>query len=113
MEMIVTRLDDTVSCVRLHGRLDGPGADEIGVRFTAAVAAAVRDVAIDLGGVTFLASMGLRLLISSARALKSRGKSMVMFGAQDLVLNVLVQSAIDQIIPIVGTEQQARHRLSA
>ncbi len=38
---------------------------------------------------------------------------MVLFGAQDLVLNVIEQAAIDQIIPIVATEQQARERLSA
>ena len=38
---------------------------------------------------------------------------MVLFGAQDLVLNVIEQAAIDQIIPIVATEQQARERLSS
>jgi anti-anti-sigma factor len=113
MEMAVTRLDDAVTCVRLHGRLDAPGADEIGVRFTASVAAGGRDAVVDLGEVTFVASMGIRLLISSARALKSRGHKMVMFGAQDLVLNVLEQAAIGQIIPIVATEQQARDHLNA
>jgi anti-sigma B factor antagonist len=113
MEIAVTRLEDTITCVRLSGRLDAPGADKIGVRFTAAVAAAGRGAAIDLAGVSFMASLGIRLLISSARALNLRGGKLVMFGAQDLVRNVLEQAAIDQIIPIVPTEQAALEYLRA
>jgi anti-sigma B factor antagonist len=113
MEMAVTRLEDAVTCVRLSGRLDAPGADKIGVRFSASVAAGGRDAAVDLAGVSFVASMGIRLLISSARALNARGGRMVMFAPQELVRNVLEQAAIDQIIPIVPTEQAALDYLKA
>jgi anti-sigma B factor antagonist len=55
--------------------------------------------------------MGIRLLISSARALKLKNAKLVLFGAQDLVQNVLDQAAIDQIIPIVASEALALERL--
>jgi anti-sigma B factor antagonist len=113
MDMEVTKLGDNVICVRLRGRMDAPGVDTIDTRFTAATAAAGRDAVVDLSGVSFLASMGIRLLISSARALSLKNAKLVLFGAQDLVQNVLDQAAIDQIIPIVASEALALERLRA
>ena len=72
-----------------------------------------RDAVIDLSGVSFVASMGIRLLIASARGLRQKGATLVLFGAQDLVYTALDQAALDQIIPIVATEQQAIERLTA
>jgi len=111
MDMAVTELAGNVSCVRLSGRLDAPGADQIGARFTAAVVAPGRHAVVDLSAVSFVASMGLRLLIASARALDQKGARMALFGATTLVQNMLEQAALEQIIPITGTEQQALARL--
>jgi anti-anti-sigma factor len=112
MEMEVTKLDGELTCARLLGRLDAPGADRIGIRFTAGVVAPGKNVMVDLSGVNFVASMGIRLLISSARALSGKGATMVLFGATELVQNVFEQCALDQIIPIVATEQHAIERLA-
>ncbi|WP_341676914.1 STAS domain-containing protein [Niveibacterium sp. SC-1] len=111
MDMQVIKLDENRTCIRLDGRLDAPGADQIGVRFTAAAVAGGHDTIVDLAGVNFLGSMGIRLLISSARALNAKHAKLVLFGAQELVQNVLDQSAVDQIIPVVATEQDALARL--
>ena len=111
MEIIVTELPDNVRCVRLSGRLDAQGVDRIDTRFTAAVSSSGYPAVVDLSGVTFLASLGIRLLISNARAMKLKGAQLVLFGATELVGNVLDQVALDQIIPIVGTEEQALERL--
>jgi anti-anti-sigma factor len=113
MDIVVAELSGNVSCVRLIGRLDAPGADQIGTRFRASVVAPGRNAVIDLTGVSFVASMGLRLLISSARALQLEGAKMVLFGAPSLVQDVFEQAALDQIIPITSTEQQALAQLSA
>ena len=111
MDMAVTELAGNVRCIRLTGRLDAPGADQIGARFNAAVVALGRNTVVDLSGVSFVASMGLRLLIAGARALDKQGARMALFGASSLVQNVLEQAALEQIIPITGTEQQALARL--
>lgn len=111
MEIEVSEIEGRRTRVRLMGRLDAPGAERIGVPFTAAVAAAGRDALVDLSEVSFIASMGLRLLIGTARALNGKGAAMVLFGAQDLVREMLDQAGIDQIIPVVETELQALERL--
>ena len=113
MDMQVSELGGNVTCIRLAGRLDAPGADSIDTQFTAAVVAHARDAVIDLSGVSFVASMGIRLLIAGARGLRQKGANMVLFGAQELVYTALDQAALDQIIPIVATELQAIERLTA
>lgn len=113
MDMQVSELGGNITCVRLNGRLDAPGADGIDKRFTAAVVAGGRNAVIDLSGVSFVASMGIRMLIAAARGLHAKGAQLVLFGAQPLVYTVLDQAALDQIIPLVATEPQALERLAA
>ncbi len=107
VDMTVSELAGRANCVRLSGRLDAAGADQIGVRFSAVVASAGRPALIDLADVSFIASLGIRLLISTARSMASKGQPMVLFGANDLVRGVLDDVALDQIIPVVGTEAEA------
>ena len=111
MEMEVSEIGGNVTCVRLTGRLDAPGADLIGTRFTAAVATMGRNAIVDLSGVSFLASMGMRLLISAARALHTKGSKLVLFGAQAPVQAVFDQAAFDQIVAIVANETAALRQL--
>ncbi len=113
MTMTVTDLPGPITCVRLEGRLDAPGVDRIDLRFTTAVAAVGRPAVVDLSGVTLLTSIGIRLFVSAARALAQKGATMVLFGAQPLVQEGLNHTALDQIIPVVATEAQARERALA
>lgn len=105
--MTVSDLAGRATCVRLSGRLDAAGADQIGVRFSAVVASAGRPALIDLADVSFVASLGIRLLIATARSMASKGQPMVLFGAGELVRGVLDDVALDQIMPIVDTEAEA------
>ena len=107
MELHITELVGNVSCIRLAGRLDAAAADQLGVRFTASTAALARPAVVDLSAVDFLASMGLRLLISSARALASKGHKMALFGATGMTQETLQNAAIDKIVPVVGTQDEA------
>lgn len=113
MELTQTELENHVNCVRLSGRLDAVGADLVGVRFTASTSATGRDTLVDLAQVSFVASMGIRLLIESSRALNKKGAKMVLFGATSLVGGVLNDVALDQVIPIAVTESEALARLAA
>lgn len=113
MEIQVSEIGGNVTCVRLTGRLDAPGVELAGARFTAAVAAMGRNAIVDLAGVSFLASMGMRLLISTARALHAKGAKLVLFGAQPLVQSVFDQAAFDQIVAIVADEGAALRQLDA
>lgn len=107
MNMQIDPLDGGISAVRLSGRLDLTGADAIALRFTAATTSVARPVVVDLAGVEFIASMGLRLLISSARGLAVKGQRLALFGAQPLVQAVFDDAALDQLMPICATQAEA------
>lgn len=113
MDMTLADIGPDVTCIRLNGRLDAAGAALIDAAFTRAATAPARPAIVDLSGVTFLASMGMRLLIATARALDADDLKLALFGAQALVQNALEQAALDQIMPIVATEQQALDALGA
>lgn len=93
--------------IALSGRLDTAGVDRIETRFNAAVVAGSRDAMIDLSGVEFITSMGIRMLISAARAMSLRHKRMVLFGARDLAAEVLETAAVDTLIATVAGRAEA------
>lgn len=110
MEMTTAELEEQGVKIALRGRLDTPGVGAIESRFAAA--AARKNALVDLSGVTFLASMGIRMLITAARGLKSSGHRLVLFGAQALVREVLENAGLAQIMPIAADESSALQLLA-
>lgn len=107
MDMTVTEIDGAVTLVRLQGRLDAAGADRVGLRFTASLAGQGQRAVVDLAGVDFIASLGIRMLISAARTLAAKGGALALYGAGEMVQGVFDDAALDQLIPIVATEAEA------
>jgi len=100
-------INDNVRIIRLDGRLGSPEVDKLESPFSALAASAGKDVLVDLAGVSFIGSMGIRMLISTARAKQHKGLKLVLFGAHELVQEVLDQVSLGDIIPVVKDEQAA------
>jgi anti-anti-sigma factor len=71
--------------IALSGRLDIPGTDEIATKFAALSATGKRRVVVDLTGISFLSSIGIRALLSSAKALLQKDGRMVLFVGGKLI----------------------------
>jgi anti-anti-sigma factor len=106
MEMKHDNVGD-VRRVVLVGRLDTAGVDVVETRFGAAIVPNGKNTIVDLTGVTFLASMGIRMLISTTRALSRKGAKLVMFGAAPGVQDVIETAALTEIIPLAASENEA------
>ena len=106
----LTLLDDIVQ-VRLSGRLDLEGTQSISDRFTFATTVRKAHIIVDLAEVSFLASVGIRLLLTSARAQASRGGKLVLAAPQTAVRKVLEAAGIDQLIGVVADVASARASL--
>lgn len=113
MRFEVTELNGSANKVALHGRLDSATVGGVEVPFTAAVASSGRSAVLDLTHLDFLSSLGIRLLLSAGRVVTRRGGRIVLFGAQPMVAEVLHAMALDSVLPLVATEQEALARLSA
>lgn len=107
MQISVTNLDDGIVHVALVGRMDTLGADKIAIAFTAATATRKALVAVDLSGIEFLASAGLRQFFANARAQHQRGGALVLAAAQPDVRAVLDSTGVQQAIPVFATVDEA------
>jgi anti-sigma B factor antagonist len=106
MEMLVEDTDRGVTNVILRGRLDTAGADSIDLKFNA-VAGAKRAVVVDLSNVNLLTSLGIRVLLLGARAVKSKGGKLVLLSPDANVRAVLEAARTDTMIPIFDDRNAA------
>ena len=83
--------NDELRHIRLSGRLDIQGTGEIEAKFAALAASSKRRVIVDLSEVSFLASIGIRAIITNAKAQMQRGGRMVLFVGE----NASVDKTID------------------
>ena len=100
MNLYVAELDDGITKVSLSGRLDIDGALKIDNEFNA-IAEKKKKVLVDLSGVTFIASLGIRTLITGAKAATNNGGKMVLLNPQPNVEQVLRTTYADTVMPIV------------
>jgi anti-anti-sigma factor len=96
----------TTAKIGLVGKLDIAGAEVIALPL-ATLAGGKKGVIVDLSGVTFLASIGIRHLVSATKTLSRKGGKLVLVGPTDAVQDVLVTSGVTEIMPIVATEKAA------
>jgi anti-anti-sigma factor len=99
MQLLVDELPNGVTKAALVGRMDIDGAGAVDMRFNV-LAGSASKLVVDLAGVSFLASMGLRTLMVCARSMASKGRKMAISGPQPNVEKVLRSSGMDEIVSI-------------
>ena len=100
------KTDSDVLKVALAGALDIKGAGDVDERL-GRIAAERRKVVIDITGVDFVASIGIRVLVQSAKTIAENAGRMAVFGAQPNVAKVLEATGVGPIIHLVATEDEA------
>ena len=113
MEIQFSELDNDIRLVKLIGKLDIIGAGEIETKFTGYCSGDKVRAVVDLSGVDFLASIGIRMLTLTARSIASRGGRMVILNPGPDVQSVLEITGIPEIIPIYSHIESAETVLLA
>jgi anti-anti-sigma factor len=98
--------------VVLTGKLDISGADAVALPL-ATLSGSKSAVLLDMAGVTFLASIGIRHLVTASKALARRGGRLVLLNPNDMVTDVLVTSGVSNMMDIVRSESEADALLKA
>jgi anti-anti-sigma factor len=106
MEMQVTTISDISAKVVLTGRLDLAGSARIDLPFNA-VAGSNRNLVVDISGVTFMASIGIRTLVLGAKTMQRRGGRLLLINPQAEVEQVLEMTGVLDLLPIVRDEAEA------
>ena len=113
IEINIETLDSGLIYVTLTGRLDLPGTQKIENPFSFQVTSKKASVLVDMSGVDFIASIGMRLLLTSARAVESRGGQLGLLNMTERVNDAVKTAGIDQLISAYTDFDQASSELLA
>ena len=106
MDWKVVDAGNGVIRIELYGRMDVSGALKADPAF-AEIAQQTDRLIVDLAELEFLASLGIRTLVTTCKALRARNGGMVLLSPTANVEQVLRSSGIDTIIPITTTDADA------
>jgi anti-anti-sigma factor len=115
MELLATRYADVV-VLRLTGRVDYTSADAFGAALAPHLEkcnAAGDKLLIDLGGLEYISSAGLRIYMLAAKKAGPAGGKIALAEAQPVVAEILQISRFNLLFPMHATLHDALAALSA
>jgi anti-anti-sigma factor len=104
--MTVQELESGVTLIALRGRLDLQGVSAIEPKFTA-TAGSRSSLVVDLSGVAYIASMGLRMLLLVGKTVAARHGKIALLAPSDDLSTVLRTAGVDTAIPIHANQREA------
>ena len=100
MRLQYGELDGSIRLIKLSGALDIYGVGDVEVEFVRLCTGENICVLVDLSKVNYISSIGIPLLINSAKSLARQGGKMALLNPQKSVENILELTGIPLIIPI-------------
>jgi anti-anti-sigma factor len=94
------RIDDRAVVIALRGELDPHTAPELRAAMDAAVTDETEVLVFDLGGLVFLDSSGLRVIIAAHRELTGRGGRFVLRAPSDTTRRILDITGLTDLIEV-------------
>jgi anti-anti-sigma factor len=98
-------VEQSTARVRLTGELDLASAPTVDARLRELVAGGSQELIVDLGGLSFMDSSGLRLLVGWAKAAAAEGIAFSMLPANPSVQRVFSMAGLEDFLPFVPAER--------
>ena len=100
-------LDDGLRKISLRGVLDAPSAMAIEEQFQAKLMERGGNVIVDMAGVEYMTSYGLRMLLVGAKALRNRKGELHLAAPNPHVMKVITLAGYDTMFPVHETIEDA------
>jgi anti-anti-sigma factor len=100
-------LEDDLRKVTIKGHLDAPNTMAIEEGLRALLGRRGDQVIVDLSGVEYMSSYGLRMLMLCAKALAQAGGSLHLAAAQARVMDLITLAGYDTLFPVHETVEDA------
>jgi len=113
MKLQSHELDGGIRLIKLIGALDMTGTYSIEIEFVRQCAGDNVRVLVDLSKVNYLSSIGIPMLINTAKSVASRGGKFALLNPQQNVAEVLDIVGIQEIIPIFTNLESAKAHLES
>lgn len=98
MELRIVNESDERLDLAFKGRLDAMATDEIGIKFYALLNQPEKPVYVDFSEVTFLASLGIRLLLNGLKMARKDGFSLHVTNPSEEIRKVFQMAGLDEIL---------------
>jgi anti-anti-sigma factor len=105
--MNISPVADHLVKVTLAGRLDAAAVDRIETRFAASMVPNGNSAIIDLSQVEYIATLGVRMLVTVARSLRLKQAKLALYGVHEPVQWLFDTVALSQLVEICATEADA------
>jgi anti-anti-sigma factor len=103
-----TDIGDSLRSIVILGRLDVVGTGSVAGELERLAAAPKKGVVVDLSGLKFLASLGIRALLKSAKTVEERGGKMVLVvGTNSQVVMSLEATGVSDLLPMFKSNGEA------
>ncbi len=99
--------NNTFYVVAITGRLDASSAGELDIECDKWLAQDETNVILDLGGVEYISSAGLRSILSSAKKLRAKEGELLFCELEGMVADVFQMSGFAAMFSIFDTKEQA------
>ena len=108
MQMQYSELEGEIRLITLYGVLDVTGVERIERKLREFSAGEEAAIILDLSEVPFITSIGIRLLIATAKSVVSNGGRLVLHNPTPGVYEILDMTGIAQVIPIYADLEEAK-----
>lgn len=109
-EMIVDLKEEQrgdVLILRIRGRLDAISAPAAEKKIFESIDKSEYKILIDMSGVNYLSSAGMRMLLSTSKRLRALSGKLYLSGLTVSVLDVLRMSGFDHVLDLFESEEEA------
>lgn len=108
MELTVTsRQEGARTVITVNGEIDVYTAPSLRERLNELVSAGQYDLVVDMGGVEFLDSTGLGVLVGGLKRVRSHEGTLRLVCAQEKILKVFRITGLTKVFPIHATLEEA------
>jgi anti-sigma B factor antagonist len=111
MKLQVSELENGIRLISLDGKLDSAGVYNVEVDFTRYCLEEKRRILVDLSMVSYISSIGIPLLVNTAKTLANKGGRLALLNPQKNVSDVLDLVGVSNIIPIYYDLKTAKQAL--
>ena len=114
MSISYVDIGEQVRRIMISGRLDVEGTNSVAAKLEELSRTPRKGVVVDLSALKFLASIGIRAIITSAKAVKERGGKMVLVVDEGSTVKMSLQATgIDQLVPVFSSADAAEKAAAA
>jgi len=108
MKLAYSELENDIRLIQLDGVLDMNGTYSIEVQFVRACEGDRVRVIVDLSKVEYISSVGIPMLVNTAKSVTARGGKMALLNPQNAVAEVLELTGISEVIPVYFDLESAK-----